>query len=406
MQFDLVFEGGGAKGLLFVGAMEALEANEVAHGRLMGTSAGAITATFLAAGYTRSEVQAALDETTEDGRPVFETFLGDPAPFSEEELENSEVKGFLTAVDVPLVPDLFEQRLDEKILTIMSTNPRLINLLNFIERGGWYSADNFLAWICKYRDRGKFKGKPRRFSEMSMQEFCAATECDLTLIAADTTGASMLVLNHRTAPDLPVAWATRMSMSVPLLWEEVIWRPEWGAYRGRDISGHAIVDGGLLSNFPIELFISNAPQVTAVMGEKKTEDVIGFLIDESLPVKDAPPEVAGAEIAGGIDLGTFETVRRIHQLINTVTQAHDKAVIEAFEKLVVRLPARGYGTTEFDMSPERKRALITAGREVTADYLIQRIAIAQGIAGDVDFGVEFEDPAAIADRHALQLLDE
>ena len=180
-------------------------------------------------------------------------------------------------------------------------------------------------------------------------------------------------------------------------WEEVIWQEEWGTYRGRAITGHAIVDGGLLSNFPIELFISDEPQVTGVMGEKETENVIGFTIDESMTVKDAPPKDGGEKKVGGIDVGSFETARRLGQLVNTVTQAHDKAVIEAFENLVVRLPAKGYGTIEFDMSPERRVALIAAGKEVAANYVSWRLT-------DVDFGVG--DAIDIANRHALHLLAE
>ena len=52
--FDLVFEGGGAKGIAFVGALEILQQNNHSWRRLVGTSAGAITATLCAAGYTIS----------------------------------------------------------------------------------------------------------------------------------------------------------------------------------------------------------------------------------------------------------------------------------------------------------------------------------------------------------------
>ena len=42
---DLVFEGGGAKGMVFVGALEELFGGDrYTFGRLLGTSAGAITA--------------------------------------------------------------------------------------------------------------------------------------------------------------------------------------------------------------------------------------------------------------------------------------------------------------------------------------------------------------------------
>jgi predicted acylesterase/phospholipase RssA len=48
MEFDLVFEGGGAKGIVFVGAVQEFEALGHTADRLLGTSAGAITATLLA----------------------------------------------------------------------------------------------------------------------------------------------------------------------------------------------------------------------------------------------------------------------------------------------------------------------------------------------------------------------
>ena len=53
--FDMVFEGGGAKGTAFVGALEVLFAAGHKHRRLVGTSAGAITATLLGAGYSPQE---------------------------------------------------------------------------------------------------------------------------------------------------------------------------------------------------------------------------------------------------------------------------------------------------------------------------------------------------------------
>ena len=57
------------------------------------------------------------------------------------------------------------------------------------------------------------------------------------------------------------------------------------------------------------------------------------------------------------------------RLINTMTEAHDKQFIEAYARFVCRLPAKGYGTTEFNMGPERMKALIDAGRSAMQDYL-------------------------------------
>ena len=193
---------------------------------------------------------------------------------------------------------------------------------------------------------------------MTLKQFFDATGVELSVVAADTTDGRLLVLNHRTAPDCPVVWAVRMSMSIPLVWDEVVWQEGWGGYLGRPMAGHAIVDGGLLSNFPIELFISDEPQVVRLMGPKQDNPVLGLLIDESLAV----PAKKGILVDINIKPGELKTVQRLQRLVDTMTGAHDKMVIEEYEHLVVRLPAAGYGTTEFDMSDERRNALVGAGR--------------------------------------------
>ena len=46
-----------------------------------------------------------------------------------------------------------------------------------------------------------------------------------------------------------------------------------------------MVDGGLLSNFPIGLFLSSDENIDEIMGEgTNSENVIGLLIDETLEV--------------------------------------------------------------------------------------------------------------------------
>ena len=60
MEYDLVFEGGGAKGLAFVGALKEFERRGHRPRRLIGTSAGSITACLIAAGYSSQENLAAI----------------------------------------------------------------------------------------------------------------------------------------------------------------------------------------------------------------------------------------------------------------------------------------------------------------------------------------------------------
>ena len=395
MQYDLVFEGGGAKGMVFVGAMQAFEAEGHMYGRLLGASAGAITATLLAAGYTAQEMLAALDEQ-KDGRPVFASFMGIPGPFDAATLHDGVIHAVLQNLDVPWLPDAIEDRLDDSLIKLLAKQPRFSHLLSFIERGGWFSADPFIAWMTSKLDAGTYHDTPRNFSGMTLAQFYAATQTDLTLVASDITGERLLVLNHRTAPECPLVWAVRMSMNIPLVWQEVIWQAGWGTYCGKALADHAIVDGGVLSNFPMELFVSSLPSVTNVMGPKTSDRVLGFLIDETLAVPDAPEKPG--EVATGFSFGSLQPVQRILGLINTMSQAHDKMVIEAFARFVIRLPAQGYGTTEFDMSVERREALVAAGQQTAQAYFAAREA--ELLSPDMDFAAE---PASDAVRAADQI---
>ena len=365
MKYDLVFEGGGAKGLALVGAYEELARQGHTHGRLLGTSAGAITAAFLAAGYTPDEMEAVLSERDADGKPVFASFMGEPPPFTDASIKDGALRKLLAGVELTFVPDFVQDAVKDQLAAALANNLRTRSFVALVERGGWFSADNFLAWMRTKMDAGKVKGKQRNFSGMTLAEFHATTGADVTFCATDTRARRQLVLNHRTAPDCPLVYAVRMSMSIPLLWDEVIWQPEWGAYQGASITGDAVVDGGVLSNFPLELFVSNEPFVTRVMGPKQKNPVLGLLLDDAMPV----PVPRGLLVKVTVDPMELATVKRLRGLVDTMLGARDKQVMEAFADLVVALPAGGYGTTEFDMSDARRNALVDAGRNAMRAYL-------------------------------------
>ena len=395
MQYDLVFEGGGAKGMVFVGALRELERRGHTYGRFLGTSAGAIMATFAAAGLTMQEMLDALNEKDAQGVPIFKQFLGRPRPFTRQDIQGSVTRQALQTIDLPGVPDNVEAYIDRIVLYLM-TRDEFAHVFSFVERGGWYSADAFVQWAQAKLDQASPTGRRRELSRQTFAEFHRTTGRELSLVAADTTDSRMLVLNHRTAPLVPVVWGMRMSMSLPLLWQEVVWQPEWGDYLGRPLAGHRVVDGGLLSNFPIELFLSGDPQVTALMGHRTSQGVLGLLIDESLPVGDEAERSAPA--AGG--LASLPPAQRIKGLVDTATQAHDKMVIDAFEHFVCRLPAWGYNTTEFDMSDTRRDALIAAGQRALDNYF--RLQETEGMKGPDVFAME--RALRRADKAAVRIL--
>src|ERR1044072_1217191 len=73
---NLVFEGGGVKGIAYGGALEVLEQSQITPQieKVAGTSAGAITATMVSLGYTAGElieIMMGLDfSKLEDGSDI------------------------------------------------------------------------------------------------------------------------------------------------------------------------------------------------------------------------------------------------------------------------------------------------------------------------------------------------
>lgn len=74
---DAVFEGGGVKGIALIGAAAVIEASGYQFYNLAGTSAGAIVAALLGAGYTAAEF-VVVDHG--DRRRVYVDALGARVP--------------------------------------------------------------------------------------------------------------------------------------------------------------------------------------------------------------------------------------------------------------------------------------------------------------------------------------
>ncbi len=367
MEYDLVFEGGGAKGVSFVGALQAFERHGHKPRRLIGASAGSITACLIAAGYTSQENLEALNEKMPDGRSVFESFMDTPTIYEDVIVKDQLGYWLRTELNNPLVPDLIEPVVDSLIDNLLKGD-LVRHLISLFLWGGWYAGDEFMRWL-----REKLNTGGRDLADSTLFEFNQKTGRDLSVVASDLTGKEMLVLNHRTAPTLPTVWAVRMSMGCPFAWQEVIWRQEWGTYRGRDLSGHRVVDGGLLSNFPISLFVASDENIDEIMGEgMQSENVIGLLIDETLEVPgagEAPTaSLSAPSLLDRIDL-LEAMMRRIHGLAETVLSAHDKAMLSAYKNMICRLPAKGIGTMEFNMIAERREAVKRAGEAAMEAFL-------------------------------------
>src|SRR5262245_28418612 len=168
-----VFEGGGVRGTALVGAVAAAEKKGIGFRAVAGTSAGAIVASLIAAGYKAEEMRALLTET--------------------------DFKKFMDPVSrVPLLRRYAAWR-----------------------RLGLYKGNEFHRWIA---ERISIKLTKRRHDSPTFEQL----PIPLTVIAADIVRQQVKVFSRRWTPKIVVADAVRMSMSIPLFFcpmrfgEEVI----------------------------------------------------------------------------------------------------------------------------------------------------------------------------------------
>jgi NTE family protein len=304
---DLVFEGGGVKGIGLAGAYSALCERGVGPKRVAGTSAGAITAALVAAGYSAEELDEILLEV----------------PFAR-----------------------FKDTAWEDRIPIVG-HPLSVLLQRGIYEGGF-----FREWM-----RGLLAAKGvRTFGQLADPE---ATELKeryrLKVIVSDVTHRRLLVLPDDAASlgiepdDLEVAYAVRMSMSIPIFFEPVMHRnPRTGL-------DHLIVDGGMLSNFPVWLF-------DADKGEPPRWPTFGMLLVEGDPKVPVAHRVEGRQSGSIIDY--------IKALASTMMEAHDRLYLEkATFVRTIPIPTLGVSTTEFDITPARVRAIYESGRQAAFDFL-------------------------------------
>lgn len=372
---DLVLEGGSVKCLAYAAALQEFEKCGFKYDRVIGTSAGAIVAVAIACGFTASEIHDIMDEKTAEGKPVFQTFLDVPRKqcFSQEQVQSSTLFKLFEAIDIPFVPEYYEQTIDNYVFEKLQDYEYFRMLFSLEECGGLYEGRVFRKWFIEKLHKKGFT------SRTSFSELYKVSGVDLSVIAVDVDTKRKLVLNHRTSPDVPVSWATRASMSIPFLWQEVVWKSHWGKYLDQDLTGHSLVDGGVVSNFALDLLLEPAdPLVERVMGSHASREttflkgnrstdgvnrVIGLLMDEELPV----PGVEDKEES--CLMGQVQSFQRLTRLIDTMREATDKAHIRLYADYVCRLPCKGYGTTEFDLSDEKKEALMKAATEATVAFL-------------------------------------
>lgn len=309
---DLVFEGGGVKGIALAGAYLELSNRGYRPECVAGTSAGAITAALVAVGYSGAELKKIVLEQMHF--PDFED------------------QSFLDRLGAP-------GQLDE-----------------FLKRRGIHTGDFFLNWISKLLEaKGKttFGDLRRPAGEAGNRAYA------LQVIASDLTDRSMLVLPRDAGklgidPDrLEIAKAVRMSMSIPVFFEPVV------ANNPKTLADHVIVDGGILSNYPIWLFDApgSAPPRFPTFGMMLVA-----------PGQDAPvlPTPEPGDVLA--DLGS--DIEFLKLIVETMAEAHDRFYVDqANYARTIPIPTLGVKTTQFDITPQKTQELFDAGTKAAAAFL-------------------------------------
>lgn len=291
LKADAVFEGGGVKGIGLVGALLAAEEKGYSWVNVAGTSAGAIIASLIAVGYTAMEIKN-------------------------------------------MVMDIDYLSFTDK--TALSNIPAAGPILSIMSIKGVYKGDAIEQWL---RERYMAKGK-EKFKDIKTGFKDKKYKYKLRVIASDISEKRLLVLpqdimRYGIEPDeLDIAKAVRMSIGIPLFFKPVTVTYKKGHKNKKSL----IVDGGLLSNFPVWLFDEKGIPSWPTFGFRLVE-----------------PHYKS-------DNNSMSTVKYILNIAATMMEAFDERYIEMnnFERTIA-IPTIGVGTTEFDISKEKSCELLHSG---------------------------------------------
>lgn len=197
---NAVFKGGGVKGIALVGALTAAEERGWTWQAVAGTSAGAITAALVAAGYTAQELKPILFgldfNRFKDGGPL--------------------------------------------------------SVFNLLRKEGIYKGQYVIDWL-----EGLLLNKTRK-AEPTFADLEAQFGIALRVVATDITNMRELVFPDDLTDygfvdpkSFPVAQAVRASMSIPYFFQPY----DLVCPGGKTAT---LVDGGVLSNFAVSLFAPGA----------------------------------------------------------------------------------------------------------------------------------------------------
>jgi NTE family protein len=310
---DLVLEGGGVKGLGLVGAVLELMRRRYTFPRIAGTSAGSIVAAMLAAG-------ASADELAD----------------------------IMRRLDYSRVPDRSAPRV-----------PGVSEGVGVLRRSGAHPGDYIHEFVATELERLGV----RTFADLRRRDARADAHLTphqaykLVVTATDITRGRLLRLPWdypllgRDPDEQLVADAVRASISIPLFFAPVV------VQDGRTGERRTLVDGGVLSNFPIEIF----DRTDAVSPRWPT---LGVKVIPDLPA-------GSAQLFPGLPVPRLGPARLLEQVLTTAVVGHDQTYLErpCVRRRTIQVDTGEVGITEFAAGERKRDVLVANGERAARQFL-------------------------------------
>lgn len=259
---NLVFKGCGVLGIGYLGVLDYLFRSDRLHDlkRTAGTSSGAIAACITSMAGSFEEIKNIAYSL---------------------DYKNVPYKGEFEALSI--IDNATALLLENSWNALESIFGEMNCLYRLVSGYGWYSSEYFYHWI-KDVIAGQFNNKkqpPYTFSDFQKPELHKDGRPfhDLYLIGTNLTTGNSQIFSYETTPDMEVAQAVRISISIPLFFEAVILNQP-------DITGNTLdnfyCDGGILNNYPIKLFDSYRYNTRLLRGANM--QTVGVRFKSSNPV--------------------------------------------------------------------------------------------------------------------------
>jgi len=312
---NLVFKGGGIRGVAYLGVVEELERLGYMEKfqRVAGSSVGAIAALMVSLKLPAHEIKLIFDTLD---------FSKIPQGRSEDQ------------------PDTILNRLE-----LATCSKRLLKTF------GWYSSVYFYNWL-KDVIAGQMKGKP----DATFADLKQAGYRDLYVIVSNMTKHRAEVMSVETTPDVAIADAIRMSMSIPLYFEAL-------HHNGHMFGeGDLFVDGGLFNNYPLNVFDRPEAVNKYLSGQRKVNwRTLGLYL-----YREKDKEKPGLENPSTL----IDFIKLLMENLYTTHQLTALTPDELDQQRTIRIGDCGVSSTEFNIKPDDEvyTALFESGREAVRSF--------------------------------------